>query len=522
MNRLGKKTVRFFLLFFFLFNALLIVLTATHAIGDFGNYYYGSRFFLAGTEPLKFYQDIHFFNALIREYESGVFFGNYTPVPPFSLLFYAPFAWLGSGAAKLLFNLLSLVVLCWSLKKALFHFQFFSYGFYLLPFIFFQPLYSNYHQGQAYILMAALLLEFFMAWQKQQSVTAGLWLALMTVLKIFPGFMIVLLFLKKDWRTVLWTAVFFMFFQAATLALVGKDTFFYYAAMVFPRLAANDITAPFLYTNQSLHTFLLHAFVYEPYQNPSPYIHLPFISVLIQLVFYVLLFSCLRRIVKEAPLFVGFFIVLLGGILINKYVTVYSLVLLLPFMFLLKDMAQHRFLPMAFVLLLACNLPIHRLADMPLFIQYSRLWLFAILFVLLVRSIKPKIRLADAAVSLLIFIIPSLAFTRYKPLSGQRLFSHTGILYDYKLSSRGLVLYSCLGARDTSQEVPLVVGKIDSSVHVLGYSQAVIGKTVLYSSSGQLKKPLLINDTSLLVMSDERRGVGMYELLIKKIKPAHD
>src|SRR5262245_21921676 len=73
--------------------ALFCLLAWKAPIGDFGNYYFGSRLRWQGTPAAGLYDPCRF-NALVRQ-EPGMqderFFLNYTPVPPFSLLFYAPF-----------------------------------------------------------------------------------------------------------------------------------------------------------------------------------------------------------------------------------------------------------------------------------------------------------------------------------------------------------------------------------------------------------------------------------------------
>ena len=197
-NKFQIERIQRFIYFFLLFNFILLVITFHHPIGDFGNYYYGSKFWRQGIDPLKFYQSIHFFNSEIRQYETGIFFENYTPVPPFSLLFYLPFTLLKLSLAKVIFNLLGLFVFCFSLQRLIKVLNVFSPAFYLLPFIFLQPLYSNFHHGQAYLLVAALLFEFYIALQGNKRTTQALIIALLFCLKIFPAFIAIIFLFKKN------------------------------------------------------------------------------------------------------------------------------------------------------------------------------------------------------------------------------------------------------------------------------------------------------------------------------------
>ena len=91
--------------FLFLVIGLLIIgITINYPIGDFGNYYYGSKLFSEGKFSVLDYQSIQHFNQQISTYGQHNYFENYTPVPPFSILFYLPFIFLNSIVAKITFN----------------------------------------------------------------------------------------------------------------------------------------------------------------------------------------------------------------------------------------------------------------------------------------------------------------------------------------------------------------------------------------------------------------------------------
>lgn len=503
-NKCQDSGIKKFIYFFLLFNFILLVITFNHPIGDFGNYYYGSKFWREGIDPLKFYQSIHFFNSEIRHHENGAFFENYTPVPPFSLLFYWPFTFLKLSIAKLLFNLFGLFVFCFSLQRLIRTLQVFSPAFYFLPFIFLQPLYSNFHHSQAYLLIAALLFEFYIALQNNKKIALGLIIALLFCLKIFPAFIAVIFLFKKDWKALGWSILFTAVFLLLTLFCVGTDVLNYYYLDVFPRLALNDVTAPFSHFNQSFHTFLLNSFVFHPFLNPSPLVNATLIAVIIQLAFYSFIFSVFIKIVLKQNVFTAFFVSILVLILINKYSTVYGLIILFPFVFLLKDLPVKKMALICCILLLACNIPIHKLGNLPLALQYTRVWLLLAVFII-TPEFKTTFDLKYFAACLLIFILPSMAFYNCKTESVNEFRSKAGIVYDFNVNPDQIKMYTCLGNRDTIERIEFVSNKIDSTTFRKNYPEDLL-----------MNKAIFVNNKDLIFMSDENSGVGMYYLQVTK------
>lgn len=493
-----------FIYFFFLFNCILLFITFNHPIGDFGNYYYGSKFFLQGIDPLKIYQDTHFFNSEIRQYQHGVFFENYGPVPPFSLLFYVPLTFLNISIAKLLFSIVSLVVFCFSLDRLIKQTQFFCLWFYLLPIIFLQPLFSNFHQGQTYLLIAALLFEFYIAFQNNKKVTIGWIIVLLFALKIFPAFIAILLILKKDWKAIKWVAFFSAILCAICYFAIGSDTINYYYLDIFPRLAANDITAPFYFFNQSLYVFLLNAFVAHPYLNTAPFFDMPIMAVIIQFCFCVFVLSMCIKIVLKHNLMVGFVTILVVLFLLNKYSTVYSLVVLFPFIFLFKDLPDKRIITISSLIFLICNIPVYKLGYMPLILQYPRVWLIIAVFILLVITFKPGFELKYFIISVIIFAFPSLAFLKYVNHGEAELRPKSGILYDFSVTADKIKLSTCLGNRDSVEYINFAAATIDSTNFEMNKPGFLPGS-----------KAVFVNNKQLIYMTDENNGVGMYYLKVK-------
>ncbi len=156
-----------FVIYFFVIGCILIVLSSTNTIGDFGNYYYGSKLFYDSKFSILDYENIAHFNAQIKGYGETIFFENYTPVPPPTLLFYLPFLVFSSLKAKLAFNCISLLVFCFALQRFLTFLNYKNGLNYFIPIIFAFTLYSNFNKDQTYLIVGALLIESYVRFEKK-------------------------------------------------------------------------------------------------------------------------------------------------------------------------------------------------------------------------------------------------------------------------------------------------------------------------------------------------------------------
>src|SRR5688572_25566477 len=103
-----KKLPIYFFILPLLLCTTLLFFTKDKPIGDFGNYYYGSKVWKEGKDASLLYSDAHWFNEQIRSYGEKDYFENYAPVPPISLIVYYPFTFFESHTAKIIFNLLGI------------------------------------------------------------------------------------------------------------------------------------------------------------------------------------------------------------------------------------------------------------------------------------------------------------------------------------------------------------------------------------------------------------------------------
>lgn len=137
-------------------------------IGDFGNYYYATKFWQEGTFDRGVYEPF-VFNERVAAVSPEPLYLNYTPVPPLSVPAYLPFTAIGKvHTAKLVFGLLGLVLFLVTLYRVITFFKLERNPWLLaLPLIFFTPFRNNFWQGQSYLYLTAFLLEGVVQWKKK-------------------------------------------------------------------------------------------------------------------------------------------------------------------------------------------------------------------------------------------------------------------------------------------------------------------------------------------------------------------
>lgn len=141
--------------------------------------------------------------------------------PPLLILLFTPLARLSFQSVALLWTIASVVVLvaltvaicrlvalpiapfwCWTLAL-------------LLPAWY--PVWHHLHVGQLTIFLLALLLAALIAWRRGAHTLAGILVALATLIKMFPGFLLLYLLVRRQWRVVVAAA-------ATALTIIGLQS----------------------------------------------------------------------------------------------------------------------------------------------------------------------------------------------------------------------------------------------------------------------------------------------------------
>lgn len=488
-------------------------------IADFGNYYYGSRLFVDGKFSLTDYQQIHHFNQQIAGYGATGYFENYSPVPPFSLLFYTPVTFLSCLQAKLLFNIISLLAFCFSLIRFLNHSKTTAWHIYLLPVIFLYPLYSNIYQGQTFLLITALLMESYLADENKKPVLSAFFLALSISLKLFPVFILIYYALKKRYKTCLYSMLLIAVLHLATLCFVGRPVISNYFIHVLPRLISNDVIGTYYFSNQSVYTLLLNLFAYEELQNTHPLVNAPWLVPVTEGVFIAVIL-CVLHAFRNKENIVFFGITLFFCLIAGRYNTSYGMLMLVPFAINAlpygKMWIYTYFLP--FVLFVAISMPIGKFIHSPMLLQYSRLIGLLTVFVFLICYYKPKIHIGLLMVVVCLTVAFRYSGFSYSKITYFEVQNSKGILYDYSIKNDSIAFVSTLGDHEYKERFA-IKHKAERSQSLYIKENCLYYKgTIIDKASDSKQKPFIYNDTLAVFMSDLNQGLGFYKLRMIPLK----
>ena len=504
---------------FFIVGVFITILTINAPIGDFGNYYYGSKLFVDTKFSVLDYQSIFHFNQQIASYGQHHYFENYIPVPPFSLLFYLPFTYFDWLIAKLLFNIISLVIFCFSLNRILKSIEVNSLFIYFLPALFIYPLYNNLLQGQSYLLITACLLEIYMFSEKEKYWEASLLLSLVISLKIFPLFILMFFLLTKKYKVAIYTFCFSLGLCVISLYVIGTDIVTYYFITVLPRLMDNEIIGPYYHGNQSIYTLLLNLFSFDEIQNPSVIINFKILVPFFESIVTAILFSIMIVLKKKRNL-VFFGAVLICSVLIGRYNTTYGMLILIPFV--VSIFAYQTPKVLSWVLLgcfiLAVNIPTGRIIDFPIVLMFSRLIGLIIVCVLFCKINEVKINLKWFLIMVApIFIFKYISFP-VKPIHYFQIQNTQGILYDYEIRKDSIILLSTMGEYNLKEGFKLNgMATVDTSLIIENNCLYYRSKAIEASKDTKIK-PFLYNDSIAVVLSDMNQAIGFYKFRCISLK----
>lgn len=502
-----------YLPFVFIFAGCIFIFLSWHGpLGDFGNYYYGSRLLVDGKFSNQVYTDIAVFNRLIASYGETNFFENYIPVPPFSAVFYLPFTIFNSLHAKLIFNAAGLILFSLSLHRLLAFLKISTPYIFTLPFVFLYPLYSNIAQGQTYLVIFALLSEAYISSQKGKLFFPALLIAIALSLKLFPAFLLFYFLLKKNFRVAGLILAFSIVLNLTAFVVLPENTVSYYFSDVLPRLIQNDVVGTYYYGNQSVYTFLLTLFSQDTLSNPHPLVNNPLAVVLGESLFFSLAISLLICLRKQ-PGSILYPVVLFASVVLGRYNTSYGMILLMP-LFINLFSLQLKSPLLLLVFMCACvtlNTPTGSLMHQPILIKFARLWGLLALLVFLLVLFRSEFRLKLlVSVFIPVVIFKYLSFTM-KPFDYFGIQNTSGILFDLQIKPDTLILRSTMGDRELTERF-----RLDRTGFVS--PDLIIDKNILYyknkaiSSTRDNKRNAFMYGDSVIFMSDLNQAVGCFKL----------
>ncbi|MEZ4722589.1 MAG: glycosyltransferase family 87 protein [Flavobacteriales bacterium] len=486
---------KYALLFSFLILVIELTIAGLDQIGDFGNYYFGSMFLLEGNFDLWVYDPGKFNLELVRRGWEGLFL-NYTPVPPITALFYLPFTLFNIATAKFFFNLIGAIVLLVSLSRLIKHLKLNAWVLAIIPLLFFQALVSNFQQGQAYLFIAAMMMEGFIAWEKQRFwVSAILW-SLPISLKIFPGVVLLFLLQRRDIVQVFRIIIIGALVFSVSLVWISFNVWTEYVVDILPRLMKGEINNPYSTIYQSFSVFLKKLFVYDSLLNPNPAVSVQelyfFLDPIFKLSAIAVFWSICSRM-RDA--FFGFSIFLFLSFLISGYGSTYGLLFLIPItLFVFQNLSMVKGWIMLLVLFLLINLPVGLFGSLPLIAQFPRLILLLILAGILIYLFPFKISNRKAWIGICILLV-LLNFSSKRDQSSLVTYEGNKLLsIEFWATDSGLAVVNFDGELDTTF-IPM---------------QIVSQRKISDSEVEDAHDLLLLNHHDLYFLSDRNRGVGFY------------
>lgn len=493
----------------FCFLLFLLIAFTTNTVGDFGNYYYGSLFLRDGLLNEKIYEPI-LFNQLVGQHNTGDYFLNYTPVPPFSALLYVPFTYLPFVEAKYAWNLFCLVFFMFSFYRLAKYYQIKPWILVLVIVGMYIPLKTNFFLGQSYLLLLAWLIEGLLAYEKGKRAQAMVWWSFAILLKIFPAVLILFLLKQKDLRSMLLLGLILALEISISFIWIDPQIWMHYVLDIVPRLMAGEINDPYANNYQSMDVLLRKLFLFDPILNTQPWRHLPIAYFSLLIVFKTAVLVLLMNIKMEGEnrIFRLFAFTMLAGLLLSGYGSLYGY-LQLVFLFVFIISQKPGIKPMVWMLIgsLVISIPIARNTDWPLVLEFLKLFFLLVLFIFLIRPfIKWKL-------SSIWFIIPIVSIWIISGYSSYHTITTPGVPAD--INTPSLLAYDMNVVNNKLQiDYWLVEGPTKRSVE-LNYQ---VNSYKKYSfDSTPSKTELWVNDSIVYYLSDDNRGVGMYAVFTKPI-----
>ena len=492
-----------------LFLGYYLIRSASAPWSDFAGYYFGGRELLAGRGANAY--DMEKLNSLIWQAGYRDVFVSYAPFPPFTSLVFAPFLFLPMGSAKLAFSAVSCVLFLITLMRARVFFGIPPLLMLTLPVVFYIPMINNLFFGQSYLLLCCLLLEGYMAHKQDRIFLSSLWWGVAVLFKVFPGVVLIWLLLQKKFRSAAGLCAACVLLLGVSLLINGGAIWKYYVFEILPKVNNGELNNSFTFVFQSAFMLLKRMLVYDALSNPSPFIDSPILFGICMGLFKALILTvCVWYTLRKKDRdFDSFAVWIAGSMLISPNGSSYSLVLLvIP---LLSLMTRSRW-PVVPVLLLAaaCFFPVYKLENAPVWEQFPRLYLLLLFFALLLWPLRMAWHTGTWVGLSLFLIVLFLAGYRRDPDASTYFFAREEHIFinDYSVS-HGVLVYSYRDPRGV-QSVSTGMGIAQSEELEVRDKQIYYKGKQLTHSPDAKKKPLLINGTLILYLSDKNRGPGFY------------
>lgn len=483
-------------------------------IHDFANYYFGGQFLVDG----KFNSDSYFpylFNKQIADLGYSGIFASYAPNTPFLALLFAPFSLVSLATAKLIFNVISVMLFLISIYRLSRFYKIKSIYIFFIPLLFFVPIKNELLFGQVYFLLFFFLTEFWLAYQKERFLKSALFLCLAILLKVFPVVFLLIFLFKKEFKPLLYTFAFCCLLFGISVLFTGFDVWLFWLNSVLPKASNGEIASAYVDNYQSVFMFLKRLLVEDAVENPNAFYH------------STVLFKALVFAYKIKLIVIGYFVTkrvsnsllvfsfwIMVSILLSPYGSTYTFILLIFIYFsIIKSEISANKKWVLFALVVYINsVPVSYLLHQPFPISYLRLLALLLLFVGLLFTIYQKVNWKVVTVfALVALLIPFFFEKNNTNTSTSFLMKKSPILvYDYQIKNKELTYYYWNEKGKNYKVLKLckyTIVELSIKNNQIFHNE----KQLTFDNSNKLK-PILINGEIVVFLSDYNKGIGFYSL----------
>ena len=501
------------------FMLLCVYRSLNYPLHDFGNYYFGSYFFLKGEFGKDLYDPVVFNEKIASDGFEHVWL-SYAPNPPFTALLFVPFALLPPFAAKVLFNLLTIALFTSSYYRLARYLSLDSRVAAFIPFVFLVPFYNGVLFGQVYLLMFFFLVEGYLALVMGKVYKVSILWSLAILLKIFPAILFLYLLLRKEYKVFWYLASGCALLFFATLWLHGIDVWLFFLKSVLSKAVRGEATAAtYIASYQSVAMLLKFLFVGNPVDNPFPLVNSPLAFIALMVLFKALILVCLVFATgsSDTHRYRAWALWITASVLLSAYGSTYSCVLLIIPLVAIYD-TKRTFILLSLAMLLLINVPLKALSFLPVFLQFPRLLGIAMVFTLIVVMIRPVFSWKVSAFCLLLVALPEVLSSPKKD-DNQYVFrdGQQAMIMDFSFVNNVLTYryWSPDGPKEMVTDFKAAPA-IEQSVEVSGGQIFLNGRQITFGADN--KRQPLATSSGVVYLSDEDRGYGFYAFKI--IKPS--
>lgn len=457
--------------------------------------------------------DPYSFNRSVQDLGADGLFLNFGVFPPITVLFGIPLTWFDPSTAKLGLNVIGSLLFLITMFRLLRKLGIPKLKGVGLLVIFTAPLLSNFYQGQIYIIVLVLLVEGWLALEKERYWLSAILWALAAVLKIFPFVLIIYLIWAKQYKQIGRAGLAVLVLCGLSLIVIPLEVWTSYLSEILPKVMAGEFNDPYSMNFQSMGVLLRTLFVEDALLNPAPILSSPFLFKFLETSWkFVVLFFTWKIMQGANNKWLSFSMMLLFAVVFSGYSTVYSLILLVPLAaFLIQNNSRNHLILLG-LMFLAISIKVSWFSTLPLVFQAPRLWLsLAVLIGILVLSNATYSWRSIVYVLIFSSILSMKSiFTSEHSSTLVRLEPTSLLTTGFTAKRGGLVVETFNQFGLQSQLIPMNIEQIDTSSIWVENHQLVNADGYITTGIDQKRNPILVNNSTLYFLSDEGRGPGFF------------